>query len=347
MEPVGVGVVGLGGIGRVHAANLCDRVRGARLVRVADTSDESRRWADQALGVPSADCLDALLSDSRVGAVVIATPPPTHSEMVTLAAAAGKAILCEKPLALDIDDAERAVAAATRAGVVLQVGFHRRFDPDFMLAKERIGTGQLGAVYSFADSMRDLEPPDPATIRGTAQALLHDAACHDLDAARWLIGEIDEITTFGTSLSSDELRRAGQVDHTITVLRFASGALGTIDNSLASGYGFDCRCEIVGSKATMRIDRPFRSNVEWLSKRVSGFERTKTFLDRFEHTYATELEAFVQAIRSGSDVPVTGHDGLAAVVLTVAAQRSLETRASVALSHVSTGDGIRYAIEAS
>jgi predicted dehydrogenase len=349
MQPasIGVGVVGLGEIGRVHAANLVDRVRGARLARVADPSPRARRWAERLTGVPSSNSYIELLDDPNVDAVVIATPPALHPEMVELAVAAGKPILCEKPLGLEVETAEQALSAANRAGVGLQVGFHRRFDPDFLLAKARIERGELGAIYSFFDSMRDMQPPQPDPGPDGKQALLHDVACHDLDAARWLVGEIEEITTLGAALSSDALRQTGQIDHAVTVLRFANGSLGVIDNTLAGGYGFDCRCEIVGSNATIRIDNPYTSNVEWLTDRATGFERTKTFLDRFERTYPAELEAFVRAVQSGSEVQVSGEDGLAAVVLATAAQLSLERGASVRLRHSTNGHRVRYAIEPS
>jgi myo-inositol 2-dehydrogenase/D-chiro-inositol 1-dehydrogenase len=343
--PIGVGVVGLGGMGRVHTANLLAGTSGARLARVADTSAPARSWVERRCDVPTSSAYSDLLQDSSVDAVVIATPPATHPEMIELAVATGRPILCEKPLGLDIESAERAVAAAIHAGVALQVGFHRRFDPDFMIARERIEHGELGTIYSFFDSMRDMEPPHIDPSWDSAQALLHDAACHDLDAARWLVGEIDEITTFGAALSSEGLRQAGQIDHAITALRFENGALGVIDNTLAGGYGFDCRCEIVGSNATVRIDNPYISNVEWLTARTTGFQRTRTFLDRFERTYSSELEAFVRAVQSGSDVPVSGEDGLAAVVLASAAQRSLETTASVRLRRTSNGRRVRYAID--
>jgi len=215
----------------VHAANIVG-LSGSRLVMVADTSPAAREEASRVFEVPSSEAYLDLVGSPEVDAVVIASPPSAHAEMVELAAAARKHVLCEKPLALAIGDAERAVSAAARAGVVLQVGFHRRFDRDFMLAKSRIGQGELGKIYTFLDSMRDLEPPSPGAIEGPEQALLHDATCHDLDAARWLVGEIDEITTFGATLASESLREIGQVDHAITVLRFESGALGVIDESL-------------------------------------------------------------------------------------------------------------------
>jgi myo-inositol 2-dehydrogenase/D-chiro-inositol 1-dehydrogenase len=342
---VGVGVAGLGAIGRVHAANLAAVQPGARLVMVADTSAAAREQARHLFDVRSSESFLDLLDQPEVDAVVIATPPSTHADMVELAAAAGKHVFCEKPLALGIDDAERALAAVTRAGVILQIGFHRRFDRDFMLAKSRIARGELGEIYTFFDSMRDLEPPPQGAIGGPEQALLHDAACHDLDAARWLVGEIEEITTFGATLASESLREIGQVDHAITVMRFENGALGSIDNTLASGYGFDCRCEIVGSKAAVRIDNPYLTNIESLTKGWSGHQRTRTFLDRFRDAYPRELAAFAEAVRQGTEVAATGDEGRAAVVLATAAQRSLETGTTVRLRREVGQGRLRYAID--
>jgi predicted dehydrogenase len=342
--PIGIGLAGAGGIGHVHAANLAMGVPGAQLVRVADSSTSALQRIGSLWGVPCSRAYKDLLDDPAVAAVVIATPPDSHSEMIQLAAAAGKHVFCEKPLALEIESGETAVSATKRAGVVLQVGFHRRFDPDFVRAKSRIARGELGQIYGFFDSMRDMGPP-PAEARGPHQTLLHDAACHDLDAARWLVGEIDEITTFGANLSSEPLRAIGQVDHAVTVLRFENGSLGVIDNTLASGYGFDCKCEITGSEGTVRIDNPYLSNVEWLTRGTSGFERTRTFLDRFERAYPRELESFVDAVHRGAGVAVSGEDGLAAVVLATAAQRSLETNQSVRLRRRLREGQVHYAMD--
>jgi myo-inositol 2-dehydrogenase/D-chiro-inositol 1-dehydrogenase len=265
--------------------------------------------------------------------------------MVKLAAEAGKHVFCEKPLALDIAQAEEALAAVRRSGVLLQVGFHRRFDRDFADARSRIERGELGQIRTFFASMRDMRPPPVEALRSREQTLLHDTACHDLDAARWLVGEIDEVTTRGAALELPEIRAFGQVDHAVTVLRFESGALGVVENSLASGYGFDCRCEVAGSDASLRIDRPRLSAVERLSEGESAFRLTSTFLQRFADCYPRELEAFARAVAGAGPVEVGGEDGLAAVVLAHAAERSLERGASVRLRRSRVGGALRYELD--
>ena len=339
---VRIGLAGLGAIGRVHADNLRGRVPGARLARVVDAVEGALAVA---AGVPASTAYADLLSDPRVDAVLIATPPSTHAEMVRQAAAAGKHVFCEKPLALDIGDAEAALAAVERAGVLLQLGFHRRFDRDFTDAKARIARGELGEIRTFFGSMRDMHPPPVEALRSREQTLLHDTACHDFDAARWLIGEIDEVTTRGAALVSPEVAAAGEVDHALTLLRFAGGALGIVENSLASGYGFDCRCEVAGSEATLRVDRPYRSSVETLDAGGSRFSRTATFLERFEDAYRHELEGFSAAVRGERRVEVDGEDGVAAVVIATAAELSLRRGMPVRIRRVTRDGAPRHELD--
>jgi predicted dehydrogenase len=339
---VRIGVAGLGTIGRVHVRNLQGHIPSARLARVVDSAQEALA---PATGIPASKDFGDLLADPRVDAVLIATPPSTHAEMVRQAAGAGKHVFCEKPLALEIADAEAALAAVEDAGVLLQIGFHRRFDRDFVDARARIARGDLGDIRSFFGSTRDMRPPPVEALRSGEQTLVHDTACHDFDAARWLVGEIDEVTTRGAALASPEIWEAGEIDHAVTLLRFAHGALGIIENSLASGYGFDCRCEITGSDATLRVDQPHLSGVERLDGGGSRFARAPTFLERFEGAYRHELAAFAAAVAGDRQVEVDGEDGLAAVVLANAAEVSLERGTTVRVRRVGTNFALRYELD--
>jgi predicted dehydrogenase len=331
---LGIAVVGLGRMGEVHCRNLSARVAGARLAGVADADAALARRAGERFGVRWSSDASDVVADRRVDAIVVATPPPTHPQLITLAVGSAKPVLCEKPLAYDERDARAAVEAAARAGVPLQLGFHRRFDRDHAAARAAIEAGELGAIQMLFSSMRDRRaPPEPALRR---ERLLFDATSHDLDAARWLAGEVIEVSAFGTRLSSSLYERLGEYDNVITVLRFASGALGVIDNSRATGYGFDCRTEIVGTKATLRIDAPRLTNVEWLTPGAARRDHTATFLDRFSAAYVAELEAFAEVVRDGRAPSVDGEDGLMAMRLSLAAERSLQLGTALAL-----GDGAR------
>jgi myo-inositol 2-dehydrogenase/D-chiro-inositol 1-dehydrogenase len=340
---VGVGLAGLGRMGRLHAHNLA-RARRAELVRVVDTDERLAQTTARELGVECSASFDELLGDPRVEAVVVSTPTQLHAPMVELAAAAGKHVLCEKPIALELDAARHAVDSANEAGVKLQVGFHRRFDPDWVAAAERISTGELGDVYLFRTSLRDMSPPSIEYVRSSG-GLFVDVTIHDLDTARWLVGDIDEVTAIGAALSDPAFAEAGDVDNAIVMLRFASGALGVIDNSRVAGYGYDCSTEIVGSKATVRIAQHRRVHNEWLTPGSASVDWVVDFTERYAEAYARELEDFAAAILDDRPVAVSGEDAIAAFVLARACDRSWRERRPVQLRHEDVGRGVRYALE--
>src|SRR5918912_3206399 len=249
---VRLGVVGLGRIGGLHADNLAGRVSSIELVRVVDIEPELARAAGERLRVDWSTSYDDLLSDPSLDGVVVATPTPTHAAMVEQAVAASKHVFCEKPISLDLPSTERALAAARAAGIAFQVGFQRRFDPDHAAAAARIAAGELGDVYLFRTTLRDMRPPAIDYIRGSGGFFV-DVTIHDLDAARWLAGEVEEVTAFGAALSDPAFAEVGDVDNAVVALRFAGGALGVIDESRVAGYGYESSTEVVGSRATVRI----------------------------------------------------------------------------------------------
>jgi myo-inositol 2-dehydrogenase / D-chiro-inositol 1-dehydrogenase len=338
---VRLGLAGLGRIGRLHAANLGGRLPSVELAAVVDSVEEVARGLGERLGVRWSLSFEDLLADPEIEGVVVATSTPEHAWMVERAAAAGKHVFCEKPIALELEPARRAVAAARAAGVKLQVGFHRRFDPDWAAAASRIRSGELGEVYLFRTSLRDMQPPAVGYLSGSG-GLFADTTVHDLDTARWLIGEIDEITAVGAALTDPAIAEAGDVDTAVVTLRFAGGALGVIDNSRAAGYGYECSSEVVGSKATARIGYHRQVNVTWLTPGNATVDWVSDFTERFADAYRLELEAFAAAIRQDRPPPVTGEDALAAFTLAEACALSLREACSVRLRHRATEDGVVY-----
>jgi myo-inositol 2-dehydrogenase / D-chiro-inositol 1-dehydrogenase len=332
---VRVGLAGLGRMGCMHAENL-RRSPLAALVRVVDVDEtRSRRVAKQLETGWSTD-FDDLLADGEVEAVVIATPTDLHTSMIERAAAAGKHVFCEKPLAFDVESTIRAIEAARSAGVKLQVGFHRRFDPDWAAARSRIASGELGDVYFFRTSLRDMRSPSLDYVK-TSGGMFVDVTIHDLDTARWLVGEIDEVTAFGTVVSGPAFAETGDVDTALVALRFANGALGVIDNSRVAGYGYECSTEVVGSQATVRIGQHRRVNNEWLTPGASSVDWVSDFTERYPEAYLLELEDFARAIREDGPVAVTGEDALAAFVLARACDRSFRERRTVQLRRTECG----------
>jgi inositol 2-dehydrogenase len=319
---VRLGVAGLGRMGRLHAGNAA-AARGIELVRVVDADEALAKELASDLGCEWSTSFDDLLGDSAIDGVVIVTPTPLHVTMVERAAAAEKHVFCEKPLAFEAEEAAKAVEAAESAGVKLQVGFHRRFDPDWAAATARIRDGELGVIYLFRTSLRDMAPPPLDYIRSSGGFFV-DVTIHDLDTARWMVGEIDEVTAVGAALSDPAFAEAGDLDNAIVTLGFVNGALGVIDNSRVAGYGYECSTEVVGSKATVRVGDHRRVHTEWLTSGAAQLDWVSDFIERFPQAYRLELEHFASAIREDTPPLVTGADGVAALELAQACRRSFE-----------------------
>jgi inositol 2-dehydrogenase len=328
---VKVGLVGLGRMGHFHASNLAGRIPLARLVRIVDADEELLRDSSELLGgVEWSTSYTDLLDDPEIEAVIVASPTPLHAEMAEAAAASGKHIFCEKPVSLDRQRTYRVIEAVRSAGVKMQVGFHRRFDPDYRAAWEKISAGDIGDVYLFRTSLRDMRSPSPAFLRGSG-GFFADVTLHDFDAARWLVGEIEEVTAFGAVLSDPGFKEIGDIDNAVITLRFANGALGVIDNSRVAGYGYECSSEIVGSRGTLRIDNHRRVAVQTLTPDSVCQDYVSNFVERFANAYAAEMEYFLRAVREDREPEVDGVDDAAAFALAKAAERSYREGRTVRL----------------
>jgi myo-inositol 2-dehydrogenase / D-chiro-inositol 1-dehydrogenase len=296
-------VVGLGRIGRLHAANLADRVL---LLGVVDALEPVARAVGERHGVRWSTSLDELLPEAQ--GVVIAAPTAFHSELVERAAAAGRHVFCEKPLGFDIERAERAVATARAAGVELQVGFQRRFDPGWLGLRDALEAGELGELALLRASHRNAAEP-----RAELGDLFVDVAVHDLDAARWLGGEVAE-------LYAQERPGAATI-----ALRFESGALGLIDVSRRAGYGFECSGELVGSRGAARAG--CGREIELLRHGVARSPLPADHAQRHAAAYVAELEQFAAVVLGEAPAGAGGEDAIAALRLALLARRSIATGA--------------------
>jgi predicted dehydrogenase len=316
-------VIGLGRMGRLHAANLAGRVASAELVGVVDAVEPLARKVGQLHGVEWSTSVDEVLGEPGVDGVVIATPTELHCDLVERAARSGKHVLCEKPLGFEVEAAADAVAAAAEAEIEMLVGYQRRFDPDWMALKDVLEGGELGSLNLLRCSHRDARPP--SALLGH---LFFDVAVHDLDAARWLGGEVAEV--FALPRVSDE----GSVVAAAITLRFESGALGAIDVSRDARYGFECSAEAVGSVATARTGYAHRrGEVELLRDgRASGWV-SADHAERHAEAYVAELEHFGEVVM-GRRTGCGGDDALAALELAGIAKRSAEVGAPLSRSHV-------------
>jgi myo-inositol 2-dehydrogenase/D-chiro-inositol 1-dehydrogenase len=327
------GVIGAGRIGRVHAENLANRVPGAAVAWVADPD---RAAADACAAAVRAGRATTdpheILRDGAVDAVVIASPTDTHAALIEAAAAAGKDVFCEKPIDLDLARVDAALAAVARAGVRLQVGFNRRFDPSFAKARALIAEGAIGKVELVRITSRDPQPA-PVSYLAASGGLFTDMTIHDFDVARWLVGdEIAAIQAMGAVLVDPAIGGLGDVDTAMISLGYRGGALGSIDNSRRAVYGYDVRVEVFGERGQVAV-----GNVAATSVAVSGAAGVRVepprhwFIERFEEAYVAELREFAASIREGRAPSVTGADGRAPLVLARAAWQSLREGRVVAL----------------
>jgi len=335
MAHLELGLIGAGRIGKLHAENITHYIPGAKLLWVADVVEEAAAKAAKDFGIPHWTCkYEQVLEDPNVKAVLICTSTDTHAEIVRAAAVAKKHIFCEKPLALDLEEIEKALAAVRKAGVILQVGFHRRFDPHFRRLKELLTAGEIGKPWLLKITSYDPAPPPISYVKVSGGIFL-DMTIHDFDMARFLLGDVEEVYAAGAVLVDPEIGKAGDVDTAVVTLRFKSGALGVITNCRKATYGHDQRIEILGEKGGLFAENPLPHATRIANE--SGYRASTLhyfFIERYREAYIAEIKAFVEAVREGKEPPVTGLDGKIPVVMGHAAKRSLLERRPVRLSEI-------------
>ncbi len=275
------------------------------------------------------------MQDKQIDAVVICSSTDTHAQMIEEAAAAGKHIFCEKPIALDLLKIDHALQAVDKASIKLQVGFNRRFDPSFKRVRDLVATGELGAPHILRITSRDPAPPPISYIKVSGGIFL-DMAIHDFDMARYLMGsEVEQVYAAGAVLVDPEIGKAGDVDTAVTTLYFANGALGVIDNSRKAVYGYDQRVEVFGSAGMALVTNKTPDNVT--RSDAAGVHSALPlyfFVERYAEAYVVEMLEFVQCIRENKTPSVTGVDGRIPVVMGYAAKKSFEEHRPVRLSEI-------------
>jgi len=325
MSKVAVGVLGVGEMGRRHAYNLRRCVPEAQLVAVADADHARARKVAAEFEVPCAfGSLEAMLEDGKIQAVLIAAPDKFHAHCIRLAAAAGKDILCEKPLALSLDDGISALHAVAANGVRLQIGFMRRYDPAYAAAMERVEAGEIGEPVIFKSVGRDKDvPPLAAYQSGVNGMLFYNNTIHDFDLARWLMrDEVTEVQAYTTVSIRPEVAQYGDVVAGVVNLKYRNGGIGNIESYAQAVYAYDVRTELVGSKGAIFIGSLGQTPAVFLSANGGTRPLADHFLSRFADAYVLEVRDFVQTIAAQRELRVTGEDGLRALEIAVAAERS-------------------------
>ena len=326
------GLLGAGRIGKTHAAAISG-VSGARLAAVHDPVDAA---ADHIVAMSGARraSVEEIMADRSIDAVLICTPTDLHADQIEMAAKAGKAIFCEKPVDLSTDRVRACLVVVEAAKAKLMIGFNRRFDTNFAAVRARIDAGEIGAVELVQVTSRDPGPPPVDYIRRSG-GIFRDMMIHDFDIARFLLGgeKIVGVSATGSVLVDPAIGEAGDVDTATATLRTASGKIAVITNSRRATYGYDQRIEAHGSNGALSAANVHTDTVTLADK--SGYRTAPLldfFMERYAAAYRAELIHFVKALETGAPISPSGLDGLKALELADAAVLSLQTRSETAVS---------------
>ena len=338
---VGVGLIGLGRLGRVYARDLATRIPETRLAAVADTAPGVAAEIAEEYGVPRhyTDPTN-LLDDPEVTAVVVVSPTRTHSALVVAALERGKATFCEKPPALTLEEAVAIKAAVARTSVLFQMGFMRRFDAGYAEAKRLIDAGTIGIPVLFKSSSRDPFPPsveyaDPRSSGG----MIVDMGIHDFDLARWFMGEVKSVHAVGGALVSPELESVGDIDNAVISLVFADGRLGLVDLSRNGVYGYDISTEVLCTEGTVRVGYLRETPLFVMTRNHVAHDTVPYFMERFEKAYTAQLRDFANNVLDDTAPSVGIDDGIEALRLGLGATRAYGTKEAVNLADVGGAQG--------
>lgn len=331
-----IGLIGTGRIGRLHAEHLCHRIARAKLLMVSDLHEESATQCAEQFGVGQVTIdYHEILEHPDIRAVVICSSTDTHARIIEEAAEHGKQIFCEKPIDLSLEKIDRALQAVERGGVLLQIGFNRRFDANFRRVREAVVRGEIGNPQLLHIVSRDPSPPPIEYIK-VSGGLFLDMTIHDLDMARYLLDrEVEEIYAAGSVLIDPAISEAGDLDTAVIVLKFFGGAIGTIDNSRQAVYGYDQRVEVFGSGGSAQAGNNYPNEVSILGNdSVMRDLPHNFFVERYLDSYLEEMRQFVEAVLSGAPSPMSGREARIPVVMGQAAWKSYQENRPVKLDEI-------------
>lgn len=331
-SPVRLGLIGSGWIGAFHAESIARRIPDTELVAVADPVPGAADRVAAPLGVARV-YLDAadLLADPTVEGVVISSPAFTHADLVVAAAEAGKAVFVEKPMALTLEDADRAIAAASSAGVPLQVGFNRRFSADFAAAHRLVRGGRVGTPQLLRSLTRDPGLANPGAVK--PWTIFLETLIHDFDTLNWLNADARpvEVVALADALVAPEYKAGGLLDTAVVTIRYNNGALAIAEANFSAAYGYDIRGEVFGADGMVTAGDIHSTSARYFGADGATAETTRLNIDLFRQAYTEELQAFAAAVRTGEVTGASGEDARAALALALASRASIERGAIVRL----------------
>ena len=328
-----VGLLGAGRIGQVHAAVIAAH-EGSTLAALSDVyapaaEELAAKYHTQ---VRSSD---EIIADDAINAVLIATSTDTHSDLIEAATQAGKAVMCEKPVDLSLERARACLEAVSETGRPVMIGFNRRFDPSFAAIRDSLAAGQIGKAELLSVTSFDPAPPPVEYIK-VSGGMFRDMMIHDFDMTNFIMGETPvSISASGACLVDPEIGRAGDIDTAVVTLSYADGKLAVIKNSRRAAYGYDQRLELLGADGLLQAQNMLENTVvKSTGQGVISAKPTYFFIERYLPAYKAEWAAFAAAIQEGDDMPVSLEDGVQALAMAEAAQRSFDSSRPVRLADV-------------
>ena len=332
MKSINVGIIGVGRIGKLHINNLM-QIPSVNIVAITDPFMDVDWASSRELKiVPNAQ---AIFSDPKIDAVFILSPSTLHAEQIIKAAKAGKHIFCEKPIALDPLRIQEALEVVAAAGVKMQIGFNRRFDPNFKHLKDVYKAGDIGDLYMVKIIARDPSPP-PAEYVKSSGGIFLDMTIHDFDMVRYLSdSEVLEVYAAGAVLIDPAIGEAGDIDTAITTMTLENGALAVIDNSREAVYGYDQRIELFGSKGSITAENNTATRSVMMTANGTLTERPLDFfLERYQESFRLEVNEFFDAISGNGKITADGEAGLVSILIGLAAKKSLVEIRQVKISEI-------------
>lgn len=328
-----IGLIGAGRIATVHAKAITSNPK-SQLAAVADIFTENAEKLVAEFG-GQVRTVDEIIADKSINAVLIASSTDTHSDLIEKATAAGKAVLCEKPVDLSLERALTCQKAVSESGMPVMIGFNRRFDPNFSAVKLAANNGEIGKSELLSVTSFDPAPPPVSYIK-VSGGLFRDMMIHDFDMTRFIMNETPvTVSAVGSSIVDPEIGAAGDIDTAVVTLTYADGRIAVIKNSRRAVYGYDQRLELLGSDGLLQAQNMLENTVvKSTTSGVTGAKPTYFFLERYMPSYANEWNAFVEAILGEGELPVTINDGVIALAMAEAAALSYQTGKPVELSSI-------------
>lgn len=335
MKKLSLVLIGMGRIGRIHLNNILRQFPTVEIAGVADRDYSAEEFTKQYGAIPFSRDAEELIAQPGVDAVLICTPTSSHAAMIRLALKHGKHIFCEKPVDLSLETTKELVDQVQAAGIKMMLGFNRRFDPDFLHARRQLTDGRIGEVQIVKITSRDPGLPPIDYIKNSG-GLFMDMVIHDFDMARYLMGkEVREVYAQGRVLVDPKVGEAGDIDTALTTLIFEDDSYAVIDNSREAIYGYDQRLEIFGNKGMLQVENNLHNkSIIYDQTGIHHSQPLDFFMDRYAASYLNEMKFFIDALQKDQPIPVSGKDGLEAVVIATAAKWSVEKKRPVSIAEV-------------